>query len=362
LVITNVNVVDTRHGDVRRHMTVAIKDGLIAAVTKVAIIEEGPEVQVVNGNGGFLVPGLWDMKTHVKSGAPDRQKALFEFDVANGVTGLRDIDHDDVSSVPDNGDLRPEVEPARPLWLQRTNPSEIPDGWRHSIEDLNEIRASCCAGGFAAQPAGGHTGRDSDSAREEYGSEAARRVFMEISDHATWVVPGLVAEQAPARGFGRAGLTGEMNPAGPAAEKAPSFRNLSRDIELVRTMHRAGVQFLAGTGGSLDNLPTSTVAEELELLVKSGLTPLEALQSATINPALCMARLDRYGVVEGAHTADLVLLDASPLEEIRNVGKIRAVVLRGRYLARADLDTVLNRLREIHRREKTAALGPAKAE
>ncbi|MBO0912386.1 MAG: hypothetical protein J2P13_11390, partial [Acidobacteria bacterium] len=70
-----------------------------------------------------------------------------------------------------------------------------------------------------------------------------------------------------------------------------------------------------------------------------------------------------YGVVEGAHTADLVLLDASPLKEIRNVAKVRAVVLRGRYLARSDLDAMLRHVRDaIHQAEKTTALGPARAE
>ena len=76
LVITNVNIVDTRRGDVRPHMTVAIKDGLITAVMKFAIIEAGPGVQVVNGNGGFLLPGLWDMKTHLERAPADTRKVL----------------------------------------------------------------------------------------------------------------------------------------------------------------------------------------------------------------------------------------------------------------------------------------------
>jgi adenine deaminase len=365
LVITNVNVVDMRDGVVRPHMAVAIKDGLIAAVMKFAIIEEGPEVQVVNGNDGFLVPGLWDMKTHLKrAAAADSQKALFEFDVAHGVTGVRDIDTDELSVVPDTGDLRPEVEPARPLWLQRTSPSEIPSGWRHTIEDLNEIRASCCLRSAAPAAVDDHGGPDSDRAADEYASAEARKVFLDLSDHATWVVPGLVADKAATGGSEEESPKQEMKPTSFASQTVPSSRNqLLRDIELVRTMHRAGVQFLAGTGGSWDNLPRKTIAEELELLVKSGLTPLEALQSATINPALCMAKLDRYGVVEGAHIADLVLLDASPLKEIRNVGKVRAVVLRGRYLARSDLDQILKQVPDnLHRQEKTAAIAPAKAE
>ncbi|MBO0911024.1 MAG: amidohydrolase family protein, partial [Acidobacteria bacterium] len=329
LVITNVNVVDTRNGDIRPNMTVAIKDGLIAAVMKFAIIEVGPDVQVVNGNGGFLVPGLWDMKRHLKQEPADGRKALFEFDVANGVTGVRDIDSDEISVVPGAGDLRPEVEPAQPLWLQRTKPAEIPSGWRHTIEDMNEIRSSCCLRKSHSQAAAvDHGGRSPDRAPDEYSTEEARKVFTDLSDHATWVVPGLVAEEASTLNSDELSPKPEMKPSSMAVHPAASSPNqLLRDIELVKSMHRAGVQFLAGTGGDLEHLPRSTIAEELALLVKSGLTPLEALQSATINPALCMAKLDLYGVVEGAHTADLVLLDASPLKEIRNVAKVRAVVL-----------------------------------
>jgi hypothetical protein len=256
------------------------------------------------------------------------------------------------------------VEPARPLWFERANPAQVPGGWRHTIEDLNEIRARCCLRA-AAQPApADDRGGDSNRAADEYGSEEAQKFFLELSDHATWVVPGLVADEAATGGSEQESPQLEMKPASFASPTAPSSRNqLSRDIELVRTMHRAGVQFLAGTGDNLDNLPRATIAEELELLVRSGLTPLEALQSATINPALSMAKLDRYGVVEGAHIANLVLLDASPLKEIRNVGKVRAVVLRGRYLGRSDLDLILKQLRDsAHRQEKTAAMAPAKAE
>ena len=83
-----------------------------------------------------------------------------------------------------------------------------------------------------------------------------------------------------------------------------------------------------------------------------------------MNAALCMARLDRYGVVEGAHAADLVLVDASPLEEIRNIEKVRAVVLRGRYLARRDLDAMLADVRQGVGRgaQKANVLEPARAQ
>jgi N-acyl-D-aspartate/D-glutamate deacylase len=65
LVITNVNVVDTRFGGFQPNMTVTIKDGVIAAVSKIAIINSSPHVQMINGNGRFVIPGLWDMNTHL---------------------------------------------------------------------------------------------------------------------------------------------------------------------------------------------------------------------------------------------------------------------------------------------------------
>jgi imidazolonepropionase-like amidohydrolase len=85
----------------------------------------------------------------------------------------------------------------------------------------------------------------------------------------------------------------------------------------------------------------------LELLVQSGFTPLQALQSATFTPALFMAKLDHYGVVELGRDADLVLLDANPLENITNLNRISAVVMAGQYLSRDDLDHMLSHAAEL---------------
>ena len=108
-------------------------------------------------------------------------------------------------------------------------------------------------------------------------------------------------------------------------------------------MHRAGVQFLAGTDANGWNpvYPAFGLHEELALLVESGLTPMEALQSATRNPAMYFGRLDSMGTIEKGKSADLVLLDADPLADIHNTQKIAGVILRGRYFSRTDLDKLL---------------------
>jgi imidazolonepropionase-like amidohydrolase len=108
-------------------------------------------------------------------------------------------------------------------------------------------------------------------------------------------------------------------------------------------MFRAGVPFLAGTdtAAGVHIFPGFSLHQELALFVQAGLTPLQALQTATLNPAKFMNRLADLGTVERGKLADLVLLDANPLENIDNTKKIRAVVLAGRYLDRIELDRML---------------------
>jgi len=107
---------------------------------------------------------------------------------------------------------------------------------------------------------------------------------------------------------------------------------LDRYKKLVRDMHRAGVDFLAGTDTGPNNpVPVGIgLHDELELLVDSGFTPMEALQTATRNPARYFGRLKDMGTIEPGKLADLVLLSANPLDDIRNTRKIAVVILRGR--------------------------------
>ncbi|HTS77916.1 MAG TPA: amidohydrolase family protein [Bryobacteraceae bacterium] len=123
---------------------------------------------------------------------------------------------------------------------------------------------------------------------------------------------------------------------------------LERYEKLVGDMHRAGVEFLAGTDANGYNpiYPGFGLHEELKLLVKSGLSPMEALQSATRNAAVYFGQLPAWGTVEKGKSADLVLLDANPLEDISNTQKIAGVVMRGRYYSRADLDRMLEHVAE----------------
>ncbi len=100
---------------------------------------------------------------------------------------------------------------------------------------------------------------------------------------------------------------------------------------------------VGGHLGAFNNyaFPGWTLHRELELMVQSGLSPMAALQSATRNPARFLNELSSSGTLEQGKIANLVLLTANPLEDIRNTRKIDAVVLKGKLLMRADLDKFL---------------------
>jgi imidazolonepropionase-like amidohydrolase len=107
---------------------------------------------------------------------------------------------------------------------------------------------------------------------------------------------------------------------------------------LVGRMHRAGVRLLAGTDSACQGgLPGYALHHELKELVAAGLSPLDALRTATSNPAAYFNKSGPTGVKVGA-SADLVLLDDNPLRDIRNSQRIAAVVSRGRLLRREQLD------------------------
>lgn len=116
--------------------------------------------------------------------------------------------------------------------------------------------------------------------------------------------------------------------------------------KLVNMMNEQGVPLLAGTDINLPFLiPGYSLHQELGLLVGAGLTPAQALQSATVNAARCLGLEKEVGTIAKGKWADLVLLDANPLTDITNAKKIAAVVANGKLYDRKALDALLKSVR-----------------
>jgi len=118
---------------------------------------------------------------------------------------------------------------------------------------------------------------------------------------------------------------------------------LEKRLRQVAAMQRAGVHILTGTDAPLRNSPPGFgLHEELALLVSGGMAPFEALRSATLEPARYFGMLDSLGTIAPGKLADLLLLDANPLQDIRNTRRISAVVANGRLYAGAARERLLH--------------------
>ncbi len=137
---------------------------------------------------------------------------------------------------------------------------------------------------------------------------------------------------------GRAGYLGRAT----AADFDLDARTAARSAALVGELHRAGVKIAAGTD-AIDafTLPGDSLHRELELLVQAGLSPLEAITAATLRPAEILGLEQEQGTLAAGRRADLVLLEADPLADIRNTRRIAAVVKAGVLHDRAALDALL---------------------
>jgi imidazolonepropionase-like amidohydrolase len=132
-------------------------------------------------------------------------------------------------------------------------------------------------------------------------------------------------------------LLGPINNTGvPAAQAAAGQANIDLFLKIIGALHREGLQIIAGTD---QVVPGHSVKRELELYVKAGFTPMEAIQAATLVPARVMKVDKDLGTVETGKFADLILVDGNPLENISNLRNARFVIANGKMYDCAKLWT-----------------------
>src|SRR6516225_620494 len=222
---------------------------------------------------------------------------------------------------------------------------------------------------------GGGDARDRNKmALQTYNQQKAESVFTELKKNHTWQCPTLAVLRSfaflndpsftndPRLKYVSRQTRASWDPNADFRFKtkteedwALAKRNFEKAAQIVGAMQHAGVDILAGT----DTLnpycfPGFSLHDELKLLVQAGLTPMQALQTATLNPARFMGRQADLGTIEAGKLGDLVLLDGNPLEDISNTQRINAVIYRGHLFPKASLDTMLNEVKALASKKSIA--------
>jgi imidazolonepropionase-like amidohydrolase len=258
----------------------------------------------------------------------------------------------------------------------RVTAAEASDAGQKSIEHLTGVLRACSSEEpalmrkqFAAGPKKATIGQSVNrelawqiELLQSYSDEQAAALIAKFLRNQTWQVPTLILlrndafptpEDDPSRDPRRRYIplqvlanwekgTKDRDKGATAEEFTLRSRLMQASLRIVGKMNAAGVPVMAGTDTTAPYVfPGSSLHEELALLVQAGLTPMQALQAATKRPAEFLGKLQTQGTIGEGKIADLLLLDANPLEDIHNTEKIRAVILRGKLLDRNCLDELL---------------------
>lgn len=460
LVFTHATVIDMTGAKPKLNMTVVIEGNHISTIGKTGKVRVPKDAQIIDATGKFLIPGLWDMHAHSISEKGTRE-IFFPLEIANGITGLRDMFSDcypDCSQ--NNGSLddgvslaevnewrrqsaagtlvAPRIIASSPLvdglnarwtgslivkdadegraavrYIKRRGNDfvkvysslsrdayfaiadeakkqnlvfaghipysvaaiEASDAGQKSVEHLTGILLACSTdeAHLRSETLASREGKSKMSNREidgevlaTYNDTKAVALFARFVRNETWMCPTLAVLRGGAF-LDDDNFTADVRlkylPPSMREDWKPAndsrFKNLTAEdfalrrkrfqkyLEIVGAMRHSGVLLLAGTDEPNQYcFPGFSLHDELALFVQAGLAPLEALQTATINPAKYLNLTDSLGTIEKGKLADLVLLEANPLADISNTKRIAAVVFNGHYLSTEAREKMLANVEE----------------
>ncbi|GAC1369683.1 MAG: amidohydrolase family protein [Hymenobacter sp.] len=436
LAFVHANIIDVATGAVHPNMTVVVEGRRITRVSPStrAVPRAG---RVVDATGQYLIPGLWDMHTHVyfDGTAAAGTDLILPLLLAYGVTGIRDMGSqlDSIlrarTAVAAHRLLGPRLVVSGPMLdgpkspYQASLPLATAEDGRRAVDrlkargvDFIKVQSGVPRAAYFAimaeakkvgLPVDGHVPdaigaaeavaagqrtfehligvfEASSTAEAAYvaGAEKSPGQFLATYDaareaavvallakHRLWQCPTLFWERGqwlvdsiawrPDPGLAYAGRSwveqrwphAQLSIARTMDTEPLAVRALfvNHELAIVRKLQAAQVGFLAGTDtpAGVDVVPGLSIHQELQRFVDAGFTPLQALQTATLNPARFLGRLRDFGRVQPGRLADLVLLSANPLEHIANTRQIVSVIADGRYLSRSDLDRLQGHLTQV---------------
>jgi len=439
LVLDNVTVVDVRTGKLEPDQTVILERHRIFSIRPSKAAKYPRNADSVNGKGGYLIPGLWDMHVHLVFGDwfPDAKDISLPLFIANGVTGVRDMGSElDVvqdwrNQIAAGRLIGPRILTSGPMLdgPRPRFPSSVaiasPEDARHAVDDLKARgadfiklqslipREAVLAIAEEAKKQGiAFEGHVPDAVRASEMSEAGMKSFEHLigifegsstaedaflkgpktegrllatydearaaslaallAKNHTWQCPTLVWERGgnlldvsdfsgdarvkyvpgPWKKKTWKRFTEEITQGYGTDDIATRKKFIEKELEVVRMLHQAGVPFVAGTDtpAGVHIFPGFSLHEELQRFVAAGFTPLEALQTATLNPARFFGMETQLGTVEEGKLADLVVLSGNPLEDISNTQKIAGVFVNGRYFSHPQIENMLRGVEAAARR------------
>jgi imidazolonepropionase-like amidohydrolase len=437
--ITHATLIDVTDGRARTDMTVTIEGNRITAITPSANAPT-PARGVIDASGQYLIPGLWDMHTHVyfDNTAGDGTDLVLPLFLANGITGIRDMGSELTAVLKARAEIAahrmfgPRMVVSGPMLdgpkssYKASIPIATPEDGRKAVDMLktrgvNFIKTQSGIPREAYFAVAEESKKDRiefeghvpDSIRASEAVTAGQRTFEHLigifeasspdedkyltgkksvgmfldtydagreaaiirllAQHQVWQCPTLFWERGqwlvdaidftkdPDLAYAAGSWVKKL---WPRSQKS-ILRSLDTDplavrnkfvvheLDIVRKLHAAGVPMLAGTDtpAGVDVIPGISLHLELQRFVDAGFTPLEALQTATLNPARFLNKLDDFGTIHEGGIADLVLLKANPVESISNARKISGVIYDGRYLSERDLDGLREKLKALAARK-----------
>ena len=436
LAIENVCLIDAVNPSPQPNKTVLIVGNRIKAIGEKGKVSIPKGATIINGEGKYLIPGLWDAHVHLNSG-----KTFLPLFVANGITCVREMggDLEQVKRLREQiakGELLgPRIKMAGTIiesekWLNwATNLARkdndagaleklskrigvtTPEQGREAVRklaaagvDLIKVRNSPSAETFlaiedeakkynlpvaahappmdlAVASNGGLTSIEhTETVAVAMRNQDLQTVAKSFVQNKTWYTPTLVIgvnwrlepkEKLYELIGDTEGKIDERNRYMPLAILQDWKNQLEmqknegsydwaaqtrKGMSEFRQMQAAGVGVLAGTDfGTVLIYPGFSLHDELEALVKEGgLSPFEALQAATKNPAYFFNMQNELGTIETGKIADLVLLTANPLENISNTKKISSVILNGKLLNELDLELLKETTKEQIQKENNS--------
>jgi imidazolonepropionase-like amidohydrolase len=404
LVLRGATIVDVTDGRLLPDQTVIIARRRIRMIGATRTTQVPPGARVVDAKGKYLIPGLWDMHVHLYHNVhahPTGPDVAYPRYIASGITGVRDMGEMNYTldstrrwreEIATGRRVGPRIIAAGPF-LSGPGPGgggrvvRTPEEGRRVVDSLkaagadfikvyaNLSRATYFAMAAEARrlgiPFAGHV---TDSVTQAEAADSGQRSF----EHSFWVLQdkcspsrqtavGLNADRCAAlsarmaargtafvptlsvfRVMGDSSKRSSLAFAGTLLPSRDSTRRPNSMVAQIGAFQQAGVMILAGTD-NVGGVPAALHLELTLLVENAGLTPLQALQAATLNPAKYLGATDSLGTVAPGKLADLVLLNANPLADIRHTTEIEAVVADGRYFDRAALEALLAETERIRR-------------